>query len=79
MYADRVQNFTKGAKMHQILTGNGGQTFKPICPLMEQDGTLYFKNDGYYGVVSVEATSQKVTVTYNRDTDDVVYTVNVHQ
>ncbi|CAI2373015.1 unnamed protein product [Moneuplotes crassus] len=74
---NRDHTFYKGEKLHQILSGNGGTFLRKICPIKEQDGDLYFRNKGYNGVVAVEATKEKVTISYHRDVNDIVYQVNV--
>ena len=74
---ERDQTFKKGEYIHQFINGNGGHALKEICPYMEQDGNVFFKNDGYYGTTVVEATSQKVTIKFHRDVDDLVYKINV--
>ena len=73
----REHTFKKNETLHQFISGNGGHTLRKICPYMEQDGSVYFKNDGYYGITTVEATSKKVIVTFHRDVDDVVYKINI--
>ena len=73
----REHTFKKGQTLHQFISGNGGHTLRKICPYMEQDGSVYFKNDGYYGITTVEATSEKVTVTFHRGVEDVVYKIHV--
>ena len=74
---EREHTFKKGEKLHQFLGGNGGTFLRKICPHKEQDGEVYFKNRGYNGITAVEATSEKVTISFHRDHDDVVYRINV--
>ena len=74
---ERDQTFKRGTTLHQFISGNGGHTLRKICPYMEQDGSVYFKNDGYYGTTTVEATSQKVVVRFHREVDDIVYKINI--
>lgn len=77
IHEERVQNFTKGGHIHQFLSGNGGHTLRKICPFKDQDGEVYFKNNGYNGISTVEVTSKKFTFTYYKGVDDIVYQINV--
>ena len=76
-HKEREQTFIKGAHIHQFISGNGGHSLRKICPHHDQDGEVYFKNNGYYGTTAVEATSKKVTVTFYRGVEDVIYKINV--
>jgi hypothetical protein len=73
----REHTFKKGSKLHQFISGNGGHTLREICPMMEQDGDVYIKNTAYYGVSSIEATTDKVTVSFYKSTDEFIYRINV--
>ena len=73
----REHTFKKNETLHQFITGNGGHTLGTLCPYKEHDGNVYFQSYNYYGVTTVEATSKKVTVTFNRDYNDMVYKINI--
>ena len=73
----REHTFKKNETLHQFISGNGGHTRGTLCPYKEQDGQVYFQSYNYYGVTAVEATSKKVTVTFHRDYNDMVYRINV--
>ena len=78
-HEEREQTFKRGSHIHQFISGNGGHSLRKICPHYDQDGEVYFKNNGYYGTTTVEATSKKVTVSFYRGVNDIVYQINVVQ
>lgn len=77
VHEQRIQTFKKGTMLHQFISGNGGHTLREICPLMEQDGEVYIKNTAYHGITAVEATSEKVSVTFYKGFDDFSYRVDI--
>ena len=77
VHTAREHTFKKNETLHQFMSGNGGHTLGTLCPFKDQDGEVYFQSYNYYGVTSVEATSKKVTVTFNRDFEDMVYRINI--
>jgi hypothetical protein len=77
IHKDREQTFKKGETLYHFITGNSGHTTESICPHYDQDGEVYWKANGYLGATAVEATSEKVTVSFHRGVDDIVYKINI--
>ena len=78
-HEESEQTFKWRSHIHQFISWNGGHSFRKICPHYDQDGEVYFKSNGYYGTTTVEATSKKVTVSFYRGVNDIVYQINVVQ
>ena len=78
-HPERVQTFKQGSKLHMILVGNGGASFRKLCPFRDQDGEVYFRNTEHFGTMKVEVNSTFFSATFLEIGKNEVYKVNIER